>query len=53
MDATNGKLDEFVYNTKRPVDCGAKKNNGQKKFEGEQVKWFNPTHKLQQMTTLV
>ena len=37
MDATNGKLDEFVYNTRRPVDCGAMKN-GQKKFVGEQVK---------------
>lgn len=38
MDATNAKLDEFVYNTRRPVDCGAKKKNGQKKFVGEQVK---------------
>ena len=53
MDATNAKLDEFVYNTRRPVDCGAKKKNGQKKFVGEQVKLFNLTHTLQQMTTLV
>lgn len=38
MDANNLKIDEFVYNTRRPVDCGAMKKNGQKKFDGEQYK---------------
>ena len=38
MDANNLKIDEFVYNTRRPVDCGAMNKNGQKKFDGEQVK---------------
>ena len=50
MGTTNTKLDEFKYNTKRPVDCAT---DFPKNQNFEQVKGFKSTHQRTQIRILV